>query len=169
MKTEVQKKIIETFKNLNEILFEFSETELNTVPFEGSWTAGQTTQHILLVCAGYPELFAGKTEKTNRRPDEKIKEIESVFLDFHTKMDAPDFVKPEIKDYSKNSLTLALLNLESELLKASENFDLTLTCLDFEVPGFGTFTVLEWINFGLIHAQRHTKQLHDIYSSVKKL
>jgi DinB family protein len=169
MKTEVQKNIIETFKKLNDILFSFSQEELNMVPYQGSWTAGQTTQHIILVCSGYPELFAGNTEKTTRKPDEKIKEIEAIFLDFNTKMDAPDFVKPEIKDYNKNSLTLSLLNLESELLTASETFDLTLTCLDFEVPGFGKFTILEWISFGLIHAQRHTKQLHDIFKYVTKL
>ncbi len=169
MKREVQKKIIETFKKLNAVLAEFSEGELNTAPYQGSWTAAQTTQHIVLVCSGYPELFAGKTEKTIRKPDEKIKEIERIFLDFDTKMEAPDFTKPEIKDYSKNSLTLSLLTIESDLLKASENCDLTLTCLDFEVPGFGKFTILEWINFGLIHTQRHTKQLHDIFNYVTKL
>ena len=169
MKTIVQKDIVETFKKLNGILSEFSESELNTVPYKGSWTAAQTTQHIILVCSGYPELFAGKTEKTARKPDEKIKEIENIFLDFNTKMDAPDFVKPEIKDYSKNSLTLTLLNIESDLLNASETCDLTLTCLDFEVPGFGKFTILEWIYFGLIHAQRHTKQLHDIFNYATKL
>ena len=169
MKTEVQKNIIETFKKLNEIVSEFSESELNNVPYIGSWTAGQTIQHVILVCSGYPELFAGKTEKTTRKPDEKVKEIEAIFLDFNTKMDAPDFVRPEIKDYNKNSLTLSLLTIESDLLDASENCDLTLTCLDFEVPGFGKFTILEWIYFGLIHSQRHTKQLHDIFNYVTKL
>lgn len=169
MKTEVQKNIVETFKKLNEILSEFSESELNIVPYKGSWTAGQTAQHIILACSGYPDLFAGNTEKTTRKPDEKIKEIEALFLNFNIKMDSPDFIKPEIKDYNKNSLTLSLLNIESELLTASENCDLTLTCLDFEVPGFGKFTILEWINFGLVHAQRHTKQLHDIFNYVTKL
>ncbi|WP_264538082.1 DinB family protein [Flavobacterium sp. N1736] len=169
MKEELQKNIVETFKKLNAILSEFSESELNTVPYKGSWTGGQTAQHIILACSGYPDLFAGKTEKTTRKPDEKVKEIEALFLNFNTKMDSPDFIKPEIKDYNKNSLTLSLLTIESELLTASENFDLTLTCLDFEVPGFGKFTILEWVNFGLVHAQRHTKQLHDIFNYVTKL
>jgi hypothetical protein len=169
MKTAVQKNIVETFKKLNEILSEFSESELNIVPYKGSWTAGQTTQHIILACSGYPALFAGSTEKTTRKPDEKIKEIEALFLNFNIKMDSPDFIKPEIKNYNKNSLTLSLLTIESDLLTASENCDLTLTCLDFEVPGFGKFTILEWINFSLVHAQRHTKQLHDTFNYVTKL
>lgn len=163
MKTEVQKNIVETFKRLNEILSSFSEEELNTVPYQGSWTAGQTAQHIILACSGYPKLFAGKTEKTARKPDEKVKDIEALFLNFNIKMDSPDFLKPEIKDYNKNSLTLSLLKIESQLLEASENYDLSLTCLDFQLPGFEKFTIYEWINFALIHAQRHTKQLNDIF------
>lgn len=169
MKTAVQNNIVETFKKLNESVSSFSQEEFNIVPYQGSWTAGQTVQHIILVCTGYPELFSGNTEKTTRKPDEIIKEIEALFLNFNIKMNAPESVKPEITDYNKNSLTLSLLQLESELLNSCETFDLTLTCLDFQVPGFEKFTVYEWINFGLIHTQRHTKQLNDIFHYITKL
>lgn len=169
MKTELQANIVGTFKNLNEILSQFSETEFNTVPSQGGWTAGQTVQHIILACSGFPKLFKGRTEKTSRKPDKNIKELESIFLDFNTKMDSPEFLKPEITDYNKNTLTLKLLNIESDLLFAAETYDVTLTCLDFELPGFEKFTILEWINFALIHTQRHTKQLNDIYRYISKL
>ena len=169
MKTELQAHIVETFKNLNEILSKFSETEFNTVPSQGGWTAGQTAQHIILACSGYAELFKGKTEKTTRKPDKNIKELEAIFLDFNNKMDSPDFLKPEITDYNKNLSTLALLNIESNLLSASETYDTTLICLDFELPGFEKFTILEWIHFALIHTQRHTNQLHNIFKSLNKL
>ncbi|GGF16514.1 DinB family protein [Flavobacterium limi] len=167
MKAELQANIIETFKNLNEILYKFSETEFNTTPSQGGWTAGQTVQHIILACSGYPKLFKGRTEKTTRKPDKNINELESIFLDFNTKMDSPEFLKPEITNYSKNSLTLTLLNIESDLLLAAESHDVTLTCFDFELPGFEKFTILEWINFALIHTQRHTYQLKNIYTSLK--
>jgi hypothetical protein len=163
----IQTYIIETFKNLSEIISQFSETQFNTVPPQGGWTAGQTVQHIILACSGYSELFKGKKEKTNRKPDQYIKELENIFLDYSTKMDSPEFLKPEITDYNKNSQVLSLLNIESDLLFASENYDLTMTCLDFELPGYEKFTILEWINFGLIHTRRHTKQLNDIFSSLK--
>lgn len=169
MTTELQANIVETFKNLNEILSQFSETEFNTVPSQGGWTAGQTAQHIILACSGFPKLFKGRTEKTTRKPDEYIKQLKSIFLDFNTKMDSPEFLKPEITDYNKNSLTLTLLNIESELLLAAETYNVTLTCLDFELPGFEKFTILEWINFALIHTQRHTKQLNDIYRYINNL
>ena len=75
MKTDVEKDIVETFRKLNETLSKFSEDELNLVPHQGSWTAGQVTQHIILACSGFPELFAGKTKLTTRKPDEKVKDI----------------------------------------------------------------------------------------------
>lgn len=169
MKTTVQKNIVDTFKKLNEILSAFSEEEFNTVPYRGSWTAGQQVQHLILACSGYPELFAGKTERTIRKPDEHVKKLEALFLNFTIKMDCPDFLRPAITDYNKNSLTLALLKIESDLLKAADIYDLTLTCLDFQLPNFEKFTIYEWINFALVHVQRHTKQLNDIFRYVTKL
>ncbi|WP_316634983.1 DinB family protein [uncultured Flavobacterium sp.] len=169
MSATIQKDIVETFKNLNGILSSFSEEEINSVPFKGSWTPGQVVQHIILGNSGYPELFAGKTQKTIRKHDEHVKELEAIFLNFNTKMDAPDFLRPEIKNYDKNSLTLSLHQIESDLLSASKNNDLTLTCLDFNVPGFENFTIHEWINFALIHSQRHTNQLQKIHHYITTL
>ncbi|WP_163410839.1 DinB family protein [Flavobacterium ajazii] len=169
MKETVQNNIIETFKKLNETVSSFSQEDLNTIPYKNSWTAGQVIQHIILGCSGYPELFAGNTKKKIRKYDEHVSELERIFLDFNTKMDSPDFLKPEAKEYSKNSLTIKILEIESDLLKASETYDLTLTCQDFQVPGFETFTIFEWINSGLIHTQRHTNQLNNILKYLNKL
>jgi hypothetical protein len=169
MKTTLQNNIVETFKNLNEIHSKFSETELNTAPYQGSWTAGQTTQHILLASSGFAALFLAKTEKTNRKPDQYIKDIEALFLNFNIKMNAPDNLLPENTDYKKDEQTLALINREADLLTLAEIHDLTLLCLDHQVPGFEKFTILEWISFALIHTQRHTKQLNDIFKMLTKV
>ena len=169
MKTTLQKDIVETFEKLNTTVSLFSDGELNTIPYQGSWTPGQVTQHIIMASSGYPELFAGKTEKTTRKPDEKIKDIDALFLNFSIKMNAPDFLQPEKKEHSKNALNLKLLKIESELLDSAEKCDLTLTCLDFQVPSFEKFTIYEWIDFVLVHTQRHTKQLNDIFRHVTKL
>ncbi|MDQ6471759.1 DinB family protein [Flavobacterium sp. LHD-80] len=169
MKAEVQKNIVETFKKLNEILSSFSEEELNQIPYQGSWTAGQTAQHIILACSGFPELFAGKTQKTIRKYDDNVLQLDALFLDFTTKMNAPDFLIPEKKEYSKNSLTLSLIKIESELIESAEKYDLTLTCLDFNVPSFENFTIFEWIHFALVHTQRHTYQLNSILKTLTKV
>lgn len=169
MKTEVQKNIVETFKKLNEILSSFSEEEFNTIPYKDGWTAGQTTQHIILACSGYPELFGGRKQKTIRKYEEFVSQLDSIFLNFNSKMNAPEFLIPEKKDYNKNSLTLSILKIESDLLEETEKHDLTLTCLDFHAPGFENFTIYEWIHFALVHTQRHTHQLNSIFKMLTKI
>lgn len=168
MEAAIQKDTVETFKNLNAILSSFSQEEFNIVPAKDSWTAGQTAQHLVLACSGYPQLFLGKTEETDRPYHEKVKDIEALFLNFDIKMDAPEFLKPELIDYDKDSIAAIFLNTEADLLLATETLDLSQTCLDFELPGFGKFTIFEWISFALTHIQRHTKQLNDIYKQVSK-
>lgn len=162
MKAELQKNVIDTFKELNHKLASFSETELNTVPFEGSWTAGQVIQHLIMGCSGFPEMCAGKTEKKSGKPDQKVKDIETLFFNYDIKMKSPEAIIPSNITYSKNTLTLSLLKIEKELLNVSETYDLALTCLDSEVPGFGKFTIYEWVSFALIHIQRHLNQLQAI-------
>ncbi|WP_276381359.1 DinB family protein [Flavobacterium sp. H4147] len=169
MKAEIQKNIVDTFRKLHTILSKFSENELNLVPYHGSWTAGQVTQHIILACSGYPELFAGETEKSTRKPDEKVKDIEGLFLNFSIKMDSPVFLIPEKKEYDKEKLNSKLLKIESELLDSAERYDLTLIPLNFQLPGFEKFTIYEWISFALIHTQRHTNQLNTIFQYITKL
>jgi hypothetical protein len=162
----IQKSIVETFKELNDKLNSFSESELNIIPFEGSWTAGQVVKHLILSSAGFLEMCAGKTEKTTREPDEKIKDIEALFLNFDIKMESPEFILPANTEYSKNSLALSLLKNEKELLDITDRYDLSLTILDFELPGFGKFTILEWIGFVLTHIKRHLSQLQSISKMV---
>ena len=169
MKAAVKQNIVQTFHDLNETFSLFSENEINKIPYENSWTAGQTAQHIVLAGSGYPELFAGKTEKTTRNPEEKVKDIEALFLNLEIKMDAPIFKKKKKKEYDKKVLIEKLHKIEFDLLDSAEKYDLTLTCLDFQVPGFDKFTIYEWINFVLIHTKRHTNQLNKISKSIKKI
>jgi len=169
MKTTLQINIVETFKKLHEIHSKFTQTELNTVPYEGSWTAGQTTQHIIMASSGYAALFAGNTEETIRTPDLYFKNLDDLFLNFSIKMDAPDFLQPALIDYNKEEQTTKLLEKEADLLTLSAVHDLTLTCLDFQLPGFEKFTIMEFIFFALVHAQRHTHQLNEIYKILNKV
>jgi hypothetical protein len=166
MKTELQKKITETFEQLNGILSSFSEDKLNEAPDKGSWTAGQVIQHLIMASSGFPEMCSGPTEKTTRKHDEKVKDIAALFLNFTIKMQSPEFIIPSDTKYNKNSLTLSLQKIEEDLLHVTETYDLTLTCLNSEIPTFGKFTIYEWINFTLIHIQRHIKQLNSIFQTV---
>ncbi|AWK07536.1 DinB family protein [Flavobacterium crocinum] len=168
MKSAVQNTILETYSKLNDILSAFTEDEINVVPFEGSWTGGQTVQHIILACSGIPKLFAGKTEKTTRKPDENVKQLDAIFLDFNTKYQSPENIKPPEIDYDKNTLLTSVKKIQDDLFEAAEKYDLTLTCLDAQIPGFENFTIYEWLHFAIVHTQRHTNQLKSIYETLKK-
>src|SRR6266480_647100 len=89
---ELIKQFDETESELLKVVSSFSEEQLNAVPFKGSWTAGQVTEHLLKSKSGIPKLFSGATKPTEREPDEKVDIIKSIFLDFNSKFKSPDFV-----------------------------------------------------------------------------
>lgn len=168
MKSAIQNTILETYTKLQDLVSSFSKEEINIVPFEGSWTAGQTTQHIILACSGLTMLFAGKTEKTTREPDENVKALDAIFLDFTTKYQSPENIKPPDIEYEKGTLLASIKKIQNDLFEAAETYDLTLTCLDAKIPGFEHFTIYEWLHFAIVHTQRHTHQLQSIYEYIKK-
>jgi len=168
MESAIQNTILETYTKLSDLISSFSQEEINIVPFEGSWTGGQTVQHIILACSDFPKLFAGKTEKINREPDENVKKLDAIFLDFNTKYESPENIKPATIDYDKKTLLTSIQKIQTNLFEAAETYDLTLTCVGFQIPGFENFTIYEWIHFAIVHTKRHTYQLEKIYEHIKK-
>lgn len=158
--------IRDTFGKLIGVLSEFSPQQIDAAPFEGSWTAGQVGEHLVKGLSGLPRLVAGKTQQTERPYDEKVKAIRAVFLDFNTKMDSPDFIMPTQQAHSKAALIAELSQIENDLVEIAKSQDLTITCLDYEIPGFGPMTAYEWIAFFTAHAQRHTRQLENIFAKL---
>jgi hypothetical protein len=157
--------IKETCSALLQILDAFSEQAFNTVPPCGGWTAGQVAEHLLL-SAGVVEVISGRTEKATRAPDEKIAAIGAIFLDLTTKLSSPDFIIPAEAHYEKQEMMSRLKLVWTKLSEAVRLLDLSLVCLDFEFPGSGTLTRLEWINFYVFHTQRHIAQLHRISTAI---
>jgi hypothetical protein len=166
MNTELQKNITDTFNELDNIIFAFNGTQLNSVPFEGSWTAGQVADHIIKSLGGISRLLNGPTEKTERDPGEKIKALEDLFLNFDIKMKSPDFILPGDGIQEKEATLQRIGELKNEMLEANK-LDLSLLCLGAEFPGFGKMTRLEWMHFFLVHTQRHTHQLKNIFRTLK--
>lgn len=162
MKESLKQNIIRTFKNLNAVVLSFKESEIDAVPFEGSWTAGQVCEHIIKSISGIPELCNGNTEQTMRMADEKMDAINAMFLDFTIKMQSPPFILPISTNHDRNSIISTLKMIEKAMIGIVETHDLTLVCIDFELPPFGKLTKYEWIGFGLAHTQRHTYQLKNI-------
>lgn len=143
----------------------FSEQEINTVPFTGSWTAAQVGEHLLKSYSVVETLY-GNTEPTTRQPDQKVDTIRSLFLDFQIKMKSPEFVIPSDNIIEKGYLLNSLQKRKAEICTAINSLDLTETCLDFIIPEFGSFTRYEWICFVIVHTQRHNHQLKNIAKKI---
>ena len=162
MSNEIQAKIDNTMAELIQVFSSIDQEQINIIPFEGSWTAAQLAQHMIMSNSGFAEMINGPVKETQRKPGELVEKIKSDFLDFTTKMKSPDFIKPPMAHYKKEDLLNSLKNIKQSIHHAIETVDLTKTCLAFELPGYGFLTRLEAANFVLYHTQRHIHQLKKI-------
>ena len=151
-----------TAAELLTIISSFRDEDINTVPFEGSWTAGQTGEHIYKSISGISHSLQGEVKQTDRDPGEKIQAIGNVFLDFDIKMKSPDFIQPSNLPHDKPLLLRCLTLITSEVSKQISSQDLSVTCLQSILPGFGDLTRLELSYFIVFHTQRHIHQLKKI-------
>lgn len=149
-----------THKALVEAITAIPANEVNTAPYEDSWTAAQVTEHVLKAIG--IEVLYGQIQVTNRDIGEKIKPVSDLFLNMDIKMQSPDFIYPTDKKYEKQELLDLVNDKFTRLIEAAKTLDLSLTCLDFEVPTLGPFTRLEFVWFYIVHTQRHTFQLQKI-------
>lgn len=163
----------ELYRDLEQALTAFPETvasfgpdQLNKVPFEGSWTAGQVAEHMILANSSFAELVTGPVSDTERQPDEKINDIRAAFLNFDIKFKSPEFVLPTKDVHDKEELLDALDKLREAILEAVEEGGLDKTCTGRDVPALGYVTRLEALHFVLVHTQRHIHQLKNIRQSL---
>jgi len=154
---------------LNDTLFllsSFNEKEMNTVPFEGSWTAAQVCRHLLKSETGMDELFYAPGKPVERKPDERADGFKELFLNFDIKMKSPDFIVPEDKDYNKEELTKPLEEAKNKMLEAMKKVNLNEDAsLPEEHPLTGS-TKLELVHFITYHTMRHNHQLRKIREAV---
>jgi len=165
-KKEIIKELQDTVSEFQKLISSFDERQLNKVPYEGSWTAGQVAQHIILANSGFADVLNGPVKDTERAPDEQIEKIREIFLNFNTKMNSPDFILPTLKEYNKVKQLNALEKIKLDVSKAVDDLDLDKTCLAFELPVFGHLTRQEAVYFVIYHTQRHAQQLGRIRESL---
>ncbi len=140
----------------------------NQVPFEGSWTAGQVVEHIIVVGNGFDYLLNGPSEQTSRPIDIHVERIKTMFLNFDEKAIAAPHVTPAITDYNMQGHLAKLEDVKTSIIKAIDTLDLKATCMAFEIPTFGHFTRLEAVYFFLFHTKRHVHQLENMVKILNK-
>lgn len=163
MANKILNELTNTTDKLLQTMSAFPAEKFNTIPFEGSWTAAQVSDHILKSVSGIHDLLYTSPKPTSRQPDEKVESIKAIFLDFNIKMKSPDFVLPRNTPIEKEKMLTAWEDTKAKLTEAIKNLDLSATCTAFELPGSGEFTRSEWVWFAIYHTQRHTHQLKNIY------
>lgn len=140
--------------------------DVDRIPFEGSWTAGQLLEHVDKAVS--PQVLSDNTSATDRPADEKVGLVKKIFLDFSTKFQSPDFIEPTEAVHDKDVQLDSLTAKFDQLANIAGTMNLQDECLDFEVPGMGKFTRMEWIIFYLAHTQRHLHQLKNIISKLQE-
>jgi uncharacterized damage-inducible protein DinB len=152
----------ETTEDLLRTISSFSQEQFNTIPFEGSWTAGQVAEHLLKSESGIPKILRGNTRPADRDSCEKVEAIRSIFLDFNSKMKSPEFILPSGEAKDKEIILSKFKTKLAETREMMDTTDLSQIFIDFPFPQLGEFTGWEWICFAICHAKRHTYQMKNI-------
>lgn len=167
MSKQLVKEIEDTYTKLLETLSLIPGSQIDTIPFEGSWTAGQLAEHLIRAGFSAGDFFRKNVEPSQRPPDAAVEQIKSIFLNFDTKLESADFIAPLQTVHDKDEQLKELERIKNAYIDAAEHLDLSYLCLGFALPGAGHLTRLEWISLNIYHMQRHTRQLQNIYRALQ--
>ena len=162
---EISKDCIQVFEQQEKLIAAFDAVAMNKVPSEGGWTAGQVVQHIILANTGFVQLMQGAVADTSRPIDLTVPLIAADFLDFEIKMESPKSIVPEDRLYEPYMLLDDIMKVQIDVKAVVQKLDLTKTCIDFELPGYGFLTRIEAVYFVVCHTKRHNHQLQIIKDS----
>lgn len=163
---KIIKEANETLSALENTLSKFDTAQVNAVPFQGSWTAGQLAEHMILSNSGFLQVINGPVTETDKPADFMVAQIRTDFLDFNVKYDSPKEIYPEDRTYNQPELLKSLKQIRDGISTSIADLDLTKTCSSFELSGYGFLTRLEAVYFVIYHTQRHLHQLNKIYSEL---
>jgi dihydrofolate reductase len=150
----------DTTSELVLLVSSFSETQINTIPFRGSWTAAQVADHITKSNNGIIKSLKTEGKRATRDPDERVRKLKEQFLNFDEKLRSPGFILPTKDIYQKEKVIVDLKQSIERLNEISSKVNLSEA---LHHPIFGEITRLELLHFVVYHTQRHIHQLRDIF------
>ena len=140
------------------------DEKVNTVPYDGSWTAPQLLRHVSKSMKAMAKAMQQEAKPADRDPGERIGQLQNIFLDFSKKLTQPAFLIPEDQVYEKQS---AMDELNASFSRFKENASgADLNELVEGLP-LGPITKLEITHFVLYHTQRHLHQMKKICDALK--
>lgn len=162
-KQELLTAIDQPVSELLQLMSSLSDDDVNTIPYEGSWTPAQLLRHVSKSTAAIAGAMKRKSEPVERNPGERIEQLRKTFLDFTRKLNAPDFIIPEEGPYEKQASINELRQSFQSLKEGVDHAN-----LDELVKGLpmGEVTKLELLHFVLYHTQRHLHQMKKIVGAL---
>jgi phage-related protein len=149
---------------LSGLMSAVDDNKVNTIPYEGSWTAPQLLRHVTKSINGMTQAMHMDAKPAERDPGERIEQLKAIFLDFSKKLTQPEFIRPEEQVYEKQSSIEELKASFSQFKESAANANLN-DLID-GLP-LGPITKLEIIHFVLYHTQRHLHQMKNICAALK--
>ncbi|MEO8111329.1 MAG: DinB family protein [Ginsengibacter sp.] len=137
--------------------------KINSIPFRNSWTAAQLAAHVTKSNNAIIQAMGMEGEKAKRNSGERIRELKSIFLNYETRFQSPDFIMPTQQIYEKKIIVTDLKKSIERFKTIARKTDLTEI---IGLPSFGEITKLELAWFVLYHTQRHIYQLTKILASL---
>jgi len=162
--TDLLDQIDETVSELIELMSLLDEDDVNTIPYQDSWTAGQLFEHITKSTESLARAMQKEGTPTERDPGEHIDNLKRIFLDFSTKLKSPDFIVPLEGLYEKSVSIQKLGSSFQHLRDSARSADLTVV---IKGTPLGDSTKWEILHFVLYHTQRHLHQMKKIYDALK--
>ncbi|MGG9970826.1 DinB family protein [Ferruginibacter sp. SUN002] len=156
--------VADAVAELSELMSAVNESKVNTIPYEGSWTAAQLLRHVTKSIDGMTMAMNKDATPAERDPEEKAAQLKKIFLDFSRKLTPPEFIIPEEGVYEKQT-SINELNTSFDRFRESAS-DVNLYGLIEGVP-LSPITKLEIIHFVLYHTQRHLNQMKNICEALK--
>jgi len=154
----------DAISELTDLMLAVDEDKINTIPYDGSWTAPQLLRHVTKSINGMTKAMHKDAKPAERNPGERIEELKKIFLNFSKKLTQPDFIVPEELIYEKQSSIEELNKSFNRFKESAGNAN-----LDDLIEGLplGPITKLEIIHFVLYHTQRHLHQMKKICEALK--
>ncbi|MBC7417027.1 MAG: DinB family protein [Pedobacter sp.] len=148
-------------------LCQFSEQELNRVPNEGSWTAGQVTEHVIKSNEGIlNKLLYGDVSQITRPYDVQVVLLKNIFRS-EDKMKTASVLEPSQPPHELNDLLKSLRQQRDQQLEIINQKDLEELNIGLQFPPAPNgLTTYEWLIFMIEHTQRHCKQIESSYNEI---
>ena len=154
----------DTSSELFQLVSSGDSTTINTVPFKDSWTVAQLASHVTKSNKAIAQALNMEGKQAERNPGERVPELKKMFLDFSTRFNSPEFIRPKQDSYQKEALIAELKKSNEQLKELRSKINLSEI---ISLAAFGEITKVELLHFVLYHTQRHVHQLKNILRALK--